>query len=378
LFTSSRYPALDRFGKPVLTTGILPRVDFAKDLSPTEMHRGDRLERAGYSDTDLEQLASAVDALLVAEGLPSGSLSNFSSGPSQCRLHSEKILANLHLSGSRHVQVEHCGCDHFYFPVDPPPEGIDGMAADLVADVLWYWERRHEAEEMIGVIRDAVESEFERDRSLGHPTRFWNVSLSAFQTYYGRLSMSVRVDMQLMRHGLFPIKWFQDYKTPADVKRFFRSNRLAWRQMAEQRDERAKVGAVGAIDTLALHLLRHAGWDPSDAVRLLLGQQHGMPLDLGEVTLVLGWQMQTLKGSFDLEAGVSWKFGDLMFSSPTDVVETLRHFGVPIEEYYDQSQLAKGALVSSITSVPTRVTLSIDPPLTLFGLDGDKVIWIGE
>ena len=134
------------------------------------------------------------------------------------------------------------------------------MAPDLADDVLWYWHRRDEAAPMLETVRTAVEAEFERDRSLGHDTALLGVSLDDFETYHGRLQMYARVDMRLMRHGLLPISWSPAFRSTDQVRKWFRSNRPAWREMARLRDERAKVGAVGAIDTVALNALRHAGW----------------------------------------------------------------------------------------------------------------------
>ena len=191
--------------------------------------------------------------------------------------------------------------------------------------------------------------------------------------------MYARVDMRLMRHGLLPISWSPQFRSSDQVRKWFRSNRPAWREMARLRDERAKLGAVGAIDTVALNALRHAGWDPADAVRLLVRKDHGMPLDLDGVDLVLGWRMQTLEGRFDISPGVRWDFGKLIFANPDERTAMLGDRVVG--DYCDSPLLPEGARVTckfgDLRSGELKITsVSIDPPLTLFGIADGRVTWI--
>ena len=113
---------------------------------------GTRLGRDGYSEADLALLATAVERVLMAEGLPAGTMTDFGTKKAQCDVHAQSVCAFLHMPGGLRVRVVHCGCDRFYAPVAPAPEGIDGMARDLAEDVLWYWHRRDEAVALLATV----------------------------------------------------------------------------------------------------------------------------------------------------------------------------------------------------------------------------------
>lgn len=330
-----------------------------------------------YSEADLLALRADVEAILKAEGLPPGVTSNFATGKSNCKAHSQCIEVDLEMPDAGSVRIVHCGCDHWWTPVAPPPEDLAAMAKDLAEELVWYWNWREGAMELKAVVREAVEREIASARAKRLDWRLTDVSLEPFETFRGPRRPEIRVGVDLMHDNLGSSPWDRSFRRPEDVRKFFRGMRPWQMDLASRRDELARAGARGAIDKVGVAALRLAGWDPLDVIAELV-KAKSLRFDVGEVDMVLSWRMGTIRALIDLQPGVRWEFGEVHFTGEYDFWSEAPFNRRPITHFVQSPLLPEDAPVVFTGVYPERMILRVDPPVALFGMADGRAKWIEE
>ncbi len=333
-------------------------------------------KQPGFNASELRLLDHEVERILLASGLPLGTVSNFGTLPARCKVHSDIVQLDLRLPHGSSLQVLHCGCDHLVFPNEPPPEGPKAMAQDLAEEIIWYWGKEEEALAVVASVREALQREIDRNRSLRIDCGLGEVWLGKFETYWGRAHW-VHAEFDLTGNNLQAVRDRSSFRAPAEVTRYFRSDRPYQKDLAARRDELAKLGARGAIDVVAVNALRQAGKDPLKAVAYLAEIPEGIRIEHGGAVLRLRWRMGTIEGHFDLAPGIHWSFGEVRFSKDSAPTTDKSEIDKPIKSFASSPLLPDDLLVYSAREhLDGRRTFIVKPPLKLFDVVGGKGVWV--
>lgn len=333
----------------------------------------------GYEVADLDLLKVRLEELLQAAGLPQGSVSGLEARLGGCQLHAGHVRLTLRLDTDVSVDVVHCGCEEYLNPTDPGLDTPEKMALDLADEIVAYWRRRHQVFDLMKELTSAFDPIVAKNRIDPADCRLLRVVPSTLETNKSEHYDWVTVHYELLSDAMSMRTWSRSCHAPKDFAKDLASARPYQLALAQRRQELVEMGALGAVDCLAIRAIADAGMDPLKVVSKLFDGGWDYRGDFGSNHLWLTWGMGTLRCAMDLAPGIRWDFGEVVFQPERNP------FNKPCS-------VTRGERLADLVSSPLltgeelvtyhgrygdgKLDVKVKPDLRHFGLVDGTIAWI--
>lgn len=221
-------------------------------------------------------------------------------------------------------------------------------------------------EEIIAEVKVTAKREIAKARRRGLAWKLLDIKPSTVEA--GSTSLpSAEVTIEMLNAALVPHPYSVVTQYSDDVLSDLTGERLVANQTLRsvRKDWFDGVGAAGAIDAVALAVLRSSGQDVPAVIGRMRANDDGFVLQCGDLRLILRWEDGLIKPIFAINDQISYQDSGLSMRGPEKPTSTRGLCGKPASAVVE-SPLLEGAVIVDAADSAGTFKVTLEPRFHVF------------
>lgn len=221
-------------------------------------------------------------------------------------------------------------------------------------------------EEIIAEVKVTAKREIAKAKRCGLAWKLLDIQPSTVEA--GSTSLpSAEVTIEMLNAALVPHPYSIVTQYSDDVLSDLTGERLVANQTLRsvRKNWFDGVGAAGAIDAVALAVLRNSGQDVPAVIGRMRANDDGFVLKCGDLPLTLRWEDGLIKATFAISDQISYKDSSLSLRGPEKLTSTRGLSGKPASVVVE-SPLLEGAVIIDAADSAGIFKVNLEPRFHVF------------